>query len=75
MTLMPDVHTGKPDDKKEKGGDKADDKVGDNVNKTLLFYSHAATKSSSLFHQLYVSMFCYKSVVICSRICAVLSTE
>lgn len=31
MTLMSDVHTGKPDDKKEKGGDKADDKVRKNI--------------------------------------------
>lgn len=31
---MSDVHTGKPDDKKEKGGDKADDKVR-NVNNTV----------------------------------------
>lgn len=28
MTLMSDVHIGKPDDKKEKEGGKADDKVG-----------------------------------------------
>lgn len=27
MTLVSVVHSGKPDDKKEKGGDKADDKV------------------------------------------------
>lgn len=27
MSVMCCVHTGKPDDKKEKGGDKADDKV------------------------------------------------
>lgn len=37
MTLMSDVHTGKPDDKKEKGGDKADDKVRKNVKETVLF--------------------------------------
>lgn len=28
---MSDVPAGKPDDKKEKGGDKADDKVRNNV--------------------------------------------
>ncbi len=49
MTLMSDVHTGKPDDKKEKGGDKTDDKVRKNVNKTVQFYSQAAIKSTSLF--------------------------
>lgn len=42
VTLMSCVHTGKPDDKKEKGGDKADDKVR-NVNNTVQFNSEAAT--------------------------------
>lgn len=32
MTLMSDVHIGKPDDKKEKEGGKADDKVGYKAN-------------------------------------------
>lgn len=55
MTLMSNVHTGKPDDKKEKGGDKADDKVRKNINKTVQFYSQAATKSTSLFYVVFIN--------------------
>lgn len=37
------ISTGKPDEKKEKGGDKADDKVR---NHTVQFHSKAATQSN-----------------------------
>lgn len=63
MALMSNVYTGKPDDKKEKGGDKADDKVKQMWTKQFSFTLKQLLK---VLPCSVIRCWCYKSYAVAS---------